>query len=75
MPDSQPTTMEVVATATTEVVRGVVAQGRMGSISAKSKTNKASCFRYMQGLKRVKMASFRIFPFHPSIGILGLGQK
>jgi hypothetical protein len=75
MPDSQPTTTEVFATAPTEGVKGVVAQGQMGSISAKSETPKAICFKHMQGFIRRKMASFRIFPFQPSIGILGLGQK
>ena len=75
MPDSQPTTMEVFATATTEVVRGFVAQGQIGSISAKSKTQKAILFKYMQGFIRWKMASFRIFRFQPAIGMLGLGQK
>ena len=75
MPDSQPTTMEVLATATTEGLRGVVAPGRMGSISAKSKTPKAMFFKYMQGLIRRKMASFRIFPSQPTIGTVGLSQK
>jgi hypothetical protein len=84
MTDSQPTKMEVFAAATTKAGSGAVVQverlfeesnRRMGSISAKSKAQKASFFKYMQGFKRRKMASFRIFPFQPSIGMLGLGQK
>ena len=50
-------------------------KGQMGSISAKSKINNTILFNYMHGLMRRKMASFRIFPLYPSIGMLGLAKN
>jgi hypothetical protein len=69
MNDSQPAKMEVFATPLAEGVSGVVAQGRMGSISAQSETQQARVFKYIQAFKREKWlrfvfgALFRIFRF------------
>jgi hypothetical protein len=84
MPDSQPTRMEVFATATTDhrFCQFDHSDPEPDGFDFHQVENSISyCFQLFDGILKRKMGSFRIwvlyriFPFQPSIGILGLGQR